>query len=456
MRSIADIQAGAAKYLAPYYADIIQAAPAEGQGLLIKTTDGKSFVDFNVGYGANRFGHQYAPVIAAAIGQLQKMTLPSRAFYNDLLVQLGQQYSMIYENILAPSAVLRTETQADIPQCGFKLGGGDAIDAAIKLGLQWGYKHKNLTDGQQIVLMWGGKDLFHGRLVSNLPPYVAEQPTTMSQGFAQLGKAENGFIIGGCPTKILVPLNDRQTLQAAFAQYGERICLAMGEYVLGEGGVQPADPAFLQCIRQLCQQHQALMVADDVQTFAATGHYSPSQHAYFAHHEVKPDVVVVSKAVTAGVVPGSIILARQSVWKYMSIGSDGSTYAGNPVFCAVALATLQAIKQHHLLDKVEHAGAAVESCLRLCQQHNPSISAIRRLGGMLAVEFRDDVSALHYQQRLQQAGKTGDLQLAGVAIEGALIKLTRGKVMRLNVCVMTSAELALVKQLLQQALGGAE
>ena len=451
-RSIADIQADAAKYLAPYYADIIQAAPAEGQGLVIKTTEGKSFVDFNIGYGANRFGHQYAPVITATVTQLQKMTLPSRAFYNDLLVQLGQQYSKIYEPILAPSFAPKALSKEDIAQCGFKLGGGDAMDAAIKLGLQWGVQRKKITDGQQILVMWGGKDLFHGRLLSTLPPYVAEQPTILSQGFAQLGKAENGFIIGGCPTKILVPFNDQQALQAAFDQYGERICMAMGEYVLGEGGVQPANPEFLQRVRQLCRQHKALMLADDVQTFAATGHYSPSQHAYFAQHDVKPDVVVVSKAVTAGVVPGSIILARQSVWQTMAVGSDGSTYAGNPVFCAAALATLQAIQQHHLLDEIEQAGAAIESCLRFCQQHNPHISDIRRLGGMLAVEFNSNTSAVYFQKRLQHSGNSIDLQLAGEAIDGALIKLTRGKVMRLNVCVMTPAEKILVEKLLKHAL----
>lgn len=455
MRDIAQIQVDAATYLAPYYADIIQAAPTEAQGLLIKTTEGQCFVDFNVGYGANRFGHQYAPVIAAAITQLQKMTLPSRAFYHDLLVQLSQQYSNLYQPILAPSLVPGTAVDADIPQCGFKLGGGDAMDAAIKLGLQWGFKHKNIADGQQIILMWGGDNLFHGRMLSNLPPYLSEKPTTMSQGFAQKGTAENGFIIGGCPTKILVPFNDQRTLQAAFTQYGDRICLAMGEYVLGEGGVQPAQPEFLHNIRRLCQQHQALMLADDVQTFAATGHYSPSQHAYFADHDVKPDVVVISKAVTAGVVPGSIILARQSVWQLMSTGSDGSTYAGNPVFCAVALATLQQIKQHQLLPKIESAGAAIESCLQTCRQKNPNISAIRRMGGMLAVEFSSDASAQHYQQRLQQCGQSIHLQLADATIDGALIKLTRGNIMRLNVCVMTPAEQILVEKLLAHALGDA-
>ncbi len=372
-RSMDSITLGAEKYLAPYYADIIKVSPIDAQGLLIKTTEGKFFFDFNAGYGANRFGHQYVPVLDAAIKQLKTLTLPSRAFYSDLLVQLGQQYSEIYHDILADTLLPSVDVRHDVPQCGFKLGGGDAIDAAIKLGLQWGFKHKKIVDGQQVILMWSGKDLFHGRMVSNLPPYLADQPTTMSQGFAQLGKQENGFIIGGSPTKILVRFNDQLALTNAFKQYGERICVAMGEYVLGEGGVQPADPEFLQTIRSLCTQYQALMLADDVQTFAATGHYSPSQHAHFADHHVKPDVIVVSKAVTAGVAPGSIILARQSIWRNIPEGSDGSTYAGNPVFCAVALATLQAIKQHNLLGEIERAGTVIENGLRQCLLSRRSI-----------------------------------------------------------------------------------
>eukprot|EP00286_Rhodomonas_abbreviata_P019216 CAMPEP_0181292332 /NCGR_PEP_ID=MMETSP1101-20121128/2451_1 /TAXON_ID=46948 /ORGANISM="Rhodomonas abbreviata, Strain Caron Lab Isolate" /LENGTH=451 /DNA_ID=CAMNT_0023396797 /DNA_START=22 /DNA_END=1374 /DNA_ORIENTATION=- len=418
-----DVIAHCDQYLAPYYADVIPIAVEKTQGPFITSVEGASYFDLNGGYGACRFGHNPSQVVSAAQAQMDKCSLPSRGYMNPMLGTLGEKLANIYKDVLKP------RNGAVNPQIATKVGGGDACDYAIKLALKWGVDKKNIPDGE----LFGGHDLFHGRMISCLPPNMGDD--AMSKGFAQTGM--------GFPHKVLSVFNSIEDIEKIFKTHGDKIAGCMGEYVLGEAGVRIANPEYLQRMRELCDETNTLMIADDVQTFASTGNYSPSQHPVFEGYNVKPDVVVIAKALTSGVTPGSVIIADREVQGVMGPGTDGSTFGGNPVMCAASLATLNMIETDKLFDELDVIGGKIRGTMLAAQKKNPSIVDVRGLGAMLAVEFDTEANATKAKYALASVGvglSADESEISGLRVDGVRLKATRGNILRVSPTLMSDEE----------------
>jgi ornithine--oxo-acid transaminase len=333
-------------------------------------------------YSAVNQGHCHPRIIQALTEQAQKLTLTSRAFYNNLL----GQYAEYITDYFGFDRVLPMNT------------GVEAVETAIKLCRKWAYKEKGVPDGQAKIIFAAGN--FHGRTSTVIS--ASTDPTARRE----FGPYMPGFIT--------VPYNDIPALEKALQD--PNVAGFLVEPIQGEAGVYVPDDDYLPAAYQLCQRHRALFIADEVQTgIARTGKLLCCDHS-----RIKPDLLLLGKALSGGVLPVSAVLGGDEVMLLLKPGEHGSTFGGNPLACAVAMEALQVVEDEHLADNAAELGAEFRARMEALCQKRPDLMVKTRGKGLLnAVVINDS-----------EDSKTAWNFCLQLAQNGLLAKPTHGNIIR--------------------------
>ncbi len=320
---------------------------SHGEGACLWSPEGKRYLDFLSAYSAVNQGHCHPRIISALVEQASKLTLTSRAFYNDCL----GPYEKYITEYFGYDRVLPMNT------------GVEGGETAVKLCRKWGYQKKKIpADKARIIFARGN---FWGRTVAAISS--STDPVSRNE----FGPYTPGFD--------LIPYNNLEA--AAIALKDPLVAGIMLEPIQGEAGVVVPDDGYLRGIRDLCTRHNVLMIADEVQTgIARTGRMLACDH-----ESVRPDIVILGKALSGGVLPVSAVLADDSVMLCIKPGEHGSTFGGNPLACKVAMAALQVVKDEDLCGRAARGGEKFRSHLRDSIGHYKWVEAIRGKGLLNAV-----------------------------------------------------------------------
>jgi ornithine--oxo-acid transaminase len=317
----------------------------KGQGVYLWDVDDKKYLDFLSGYSAVNQGHCHPSIIQALVEQASSLTLTSRAFHNNLL----GIYEAYITEYFGYDKVLPMNT------------GVEAGETAIKLARRWGYTVKGIPENKARIVFAEGN--FWGRTMA------AISSSTDPSSYRQFGPFMPGFDV--------VPYNDLEALELAFQN--SHVAAFMVEPIQGEAGVVIPDDGYLSGVRALCNQYNVLMIADEIQTgLARTGKMLACDH-----EKVRPDILLLGKALSGGTLPISAVLADDVVMLTIKPGEHGSTYGGNPLACKVAMASLKVIKDEQLAENAANMGELLRN--ELLQLESPYISSIRGRGLLNAI-----------------------------------------------------------------------
>ena len=341
---------------------------SRGEGVHLFSPDGKKYLDFLSAYSAVNQGHCHPKIIAALVEQATKLTLTSRAFYNDCL----GPYEKFVTELFGYQRVLPMNT------------GVEGGETAVKICRKWGYQKKKIPTNQARIIFAEGN--FWGRTVSAIS--TSSDPASRDE----FGPYTPGFD--------LIPYNDLAA--AAQVLKDPNVAGIMLEPIQGEAGVVVPDDGYLQGIRKLCTQHNVLMIADEVQTgLGRTGKMLACDH-----EGVRPDIVILGKALSGGVLPVSAVLADDAVMMCIKPGEHGSTFGGNPLACKVAMAALQVIKDENLCQRAEQSGKRFRGELAETIGRYSWVQSIRGKGllNAVVVDPAHKSSALDICHRMLAAG----------------------------------------------------
>lgn len=321
-----------------------------GEGVYLWDVAGKRYYDFLSAYSAVNQGHVHPKIVDALVTQAQKLTLTSRAFYNDQLGPYEQYITQYfgYDRVLPMNS------------------GVEAGETAIKLARRWGYDVKGIPEDQAKVIFVEGN--FWGRTLG------AISSSTDPSSKASFGPYMPGYSI--------IPYNDIDALAAALAD--PTVCAFMVEPIQGEAGVVVPDDGYLAKAKALCEQHRVLLIADEIQTgIARTGKLLCSDY-----DAVKPDILTLGKALSGGLLPVSAVLASDEVMLTIKPGEHGSTFGGNPLACAVATAALEVVKDENLAENAFQLGEMLRTALR--DLDSPLVTEVRGKGLLNAIVIDTD------------------------------------------------------------------
>lgn len=319
-----------------------------GEGVFLWDVDGKRYYDFLSGYSAVNQGHCHPEIIATLIDQAKKLTLTSRAFHNNLL----GKYEKFITDYFGYDKVLPMNT------------GVEGGETAIKLARRWAYTKKGVAENKAKIIFAEGN--FWGRTLA------AISSSTDPGSYKGFGPFMPGFEI--------VPYNDLPALEKAFQD--SNVAAFMVEPIQGEAGVVVPDNGYLKGIRELCTRYHVLFIADEIQTgLARTGKMLACDH-----EQVRPDILILGKALSGGVLPVSAVLADDDVMMNIKPGEHGSTYGGNPLACAVAITALRVLKEEKMAENAEAMGELLRA--ELANLSSPFITTIRGKGLLNAIVIR--------------------------------------------------------------------
>ncbi|MEO8253362.1 MAG: ornithine--oxo-acid transaminase [Flavobacterium sp.] len=324
-----------------------------GEGVFVWDVDGKKYYDFLSAYSAVNQGHCHPKIVGAMIEQAQKLTLTSRAFYND---QLGvyEEYVCHYFGF---DKVLPMNT------------GAEAVETALKLCRKWAYEVKGIPENQAEIIVC--ENNFHGR-------------TTTIISFSNDEGARKNF---GPFTEGFIKIGyDNLDALEKVLESSQNIAGFLVEPIQGEAGVYVPSEGYLAKAKELCEKHNVLFIADEVQTgIARTG------KLLAVHHEnVQPDVLILGKAMSGGVYPVSAVLANNAIMNVIKPGQHGSTFGGNPIAAAVAIAALEVIKEEKLAENAERLGIILRDGLNEIAKKNSLITLVRGKGLLNAIVINCD------------------------------------------------------------------
>jgi ornithine--oxo-acid transaminase len=326
-----------------------------GEGVLVWDVDGKRYYDFLSAYSAVNQGHCHPRIIAALVQQASRLTLTSRAFHND---SLGEYEKFITE-FFGYDKVLPMNT------------GVEAVETAIKLARRWGYDVKQIPANQAKIVFVEGN--FHGRTISSIS--ASTDPTSYG-GFGPL-----------VPGYVIVPYNDLKAIENAFTD--PNVAGIVFEPIQGEAGVVVPDEGYAKGIRALCDKYNVLMCADEVQTgLARTGKMLACDH-----ENVRPDVLILGKALSGGTIPVSAVLADDEIMLTIRPGEHGSTYGGNPLACKVAIEALNVLRDEKMAENSERLGEILRKELRNIPSKRIKLVRGRGLFNAIVIDEADGVSA---------------------------------------------------------------
>lgn len=321
-----------------------------GEGPFVWDVKGKRYFDFLSAYSAVNQGHCHPKIIAALCEQAQKLTLTSRAFYNDCLAP----YEKYVTEYFGYDKVLPMNT------------GAEADETALKLARRWGYKVKGIPENEAIIVCCEGN--FHGRTISII------SMSTDPDSYGDFGPFTPGFI--------KIPYNDAQALETVLSQYADRVAGFLLEPIQGEAGVFVPDDGYLKTCYDICKKHNVLFIADEVQTgIARTGKLLACDH-----EGVRPDILILGKALSGGVLPISAVLADDEIMLTIKPGEHGSTFGGFCLAGRVAVAALQVVKDEHLAEKAEKLGQIFRSEMKSVK--SDMIELVRGKGLLNAIVIR--------------------------------------------------------------------
>lgn len=319
-----------------------------GEGVFVWDVDGKRYYDMLSAYSALNQGHNHPRIVAAAQDQLQKLTLTSRAFHNNLLGPFVEKLSGI------------TRKEKILPMNS----GAEAVETAIKAMRKWGYTVKGIPAGKAEIIVC--EENFHGR-------------TTTIVGFSSDPDAYEGYG-PATPGFVRVPYGDADALERAITP---NTCGFLVEPIQGEAGVNIPPAGYLKRAREICAKQRVLLCCDEIQTgLGRTG-------AMFCadHENVTPDLFILGKALSGGLYPISAVAADAEVMDVFTPGTHGSTYGGNPLACAIGMAALDVLIDENLAERAKKSGARFLA--RLQQLKHPKLIKVRGKGLFLALEFSE-------------------------------------------------------------------
>ena len=350
------VSSNAAKYLAleeKYGAHNYHPLPVvleRGEGVYLYDVDGKKYFDFLSGYSAVNQGHCHPAIIEALQKQASKLTLTSRAFHNNLL----GEYEKYITDYFGYDKVLPMNT------------GVEGGETAIKLARRWGYNVKGIAENKAKIIFAEGN--FWGRTLA------AISSSTDPSSFKGFGPYMPGFGI--------VPYNDLVALEEALKD--KEVAAFMVEPIQGEAGVVIPDDGYLKAVRDLCNKYNVLFIADEIQTgLARTGKMLACDH-----ENVKPDILILGKALSGGTLPISAVLANNEIMMQILPGEHGSTYGGNPLACAVAIKSLEVLKTEKMAENAEKMGERLRA--GLANLNSPFVTTIRGKGLLNAIVIKHD------------------------------------------------------------------
>lgn len=324
-----------------------------GEGIYVWDVEGNKYMDFLSAYSAVNQGHCHPAIIQSLVTQAQKLTLSSRAFYNN---QLGHFEKLMCQHF-GYQKLLPMNT------------GAEAVETAIKLCRKWAYTKRNIKDGEAKIIVFEGN--FHGRTL--IPVSMSTDPSSYS-GF---GPYVPGFI--------KLPYNDIDALTQAFHQ-DVNIAGLIVEPIQGEAGVVPAEDSFLMAARNLCSQHKALFIADEIQTgLCRTGKMLACDYT-----GIRPDILILGKALSGGVLPVSAVLADDEIMLCIHPGEHGSTFGGNPLASKVAITAFKVLLEENLADNAMQQGEWLRERLTALQKKYPIIQTVRGRGLLNAIVIHTD------------------------------------------------------------------
>lgn len=355
----------------------------KGEGVFVWDVEGKKYFDFLSAYSAVNQGHSHPRILKALTEQAQKLTLTSRAFYN---AQLGL-YEKFVTELFGYEKVLPMNT------------GAEAVETAIKIARKWGYERKGIPSGQAKIIVCDGN--FHGR-------------TTTIISFSNDDDARNNF--NPYTTGFIsVEYNDVEALKEIIEKDAGTICGFLVEPIQGEAGVNVPSDGYLSACYEICQKHNVLFIADEIQTgIARTG-----KMLAVDHENIKPDMLILGKALSGGAYPVSAVLADDSVMGVILPGQHGSTYGGNPLACAVAMEAMRVVLDEDLAQKAEKSGQIFRSEMEKLIEKYDFLKAVRGKGLLNAVLINDT----------PESSTAWDLCVA-LMNNGLLAKPTHGNIIR--------------------------
>jgi ornithine--oxo-acid transaminase len=376
-----------------------------GEGVFLWDVEGKRYYDFLSAYSAVNQGHCHPRIINALVDQARQLTLTSRAFYNN---QLGACEKYLCDYFHYDKVLLMNS-------------GAEAVETALKLARKWGYEQKGIAKyAAEIIVV---EHNFHGR-------------TTGIISFSTDPEATGGF--GPyMPGYKVIPYNDLEALEEALQN--PHVCGFLVEPIQGEAGVLVPDAGYLASAKALCDQHQVLLMADEIQTgLGRTGELLACDY-----EAVRPDILILGKALSGGVLPVSAVLADDAIMLHLQAGQHGSTFGGNPLACAVTMAALQVIRDENLVAKARQLGDLFRQRMQALQQKYPERITLVRGKGLL--------NALVIQPT--QDGRTAwDVCLA-LKDHGLLAKPTHGDIIRFAPpLVITEAQVNTCCDLIEKAM----
>ena len=291
---------------------------ARGEGSWLADVDGRRYLDLMSAYSAVSFGHGHPRIVAALVAQAQQLGVTSRAYHNDELPFLFERLTQL------------TGLDRVLPANG----GAEAVETALKAARKWGHKVKGIAEGRAEIIACQGN--FHGRTIT-------------ATGLSTEPQYRDGF--GPFPPGLsTVPFGDADALQKAITP---RTAAFLVEAIQGEAGIVLPPPGYLARCRRICSDHQVLMIVDEVQTgLGRTGRFLACEH-----EGVKPDGIVLGKALGGGLLPVSAFVATNDVMQVFHPGDHGSTFGGNPLAAAVAMAALDVLQDEHLIERSAELGA---------------------------------------------------------------------------------------------------
>ncbi len=320
---------------------------SKGEGAFVWDVDGKRYFDFLSAYSAVNQGHCHPKIVKALCDQAQTLCLTSRAFHNDCL----GPYEEFVHDFFGYDKMLPMNS------------GAEAVETALKLARRWGYVKKGIPEDQAIIICCEGN--FHGRTISIVS--MSCDPDS----YSQYGPFTPGFV--------KIPYNNAEVLEKVLDECGSQTAAFIVEPIQGEAGVFVPDEGYLKKCYDLCKKHNVLFVADEVQTgIARTGKMLCSQH-----EGIRPDIVILGKAISGGVLPVSACLADDEIMLTIKPGEHGSTFGGFPLAAKVAMAALSVVKEENLVEKAEYLGKIFRE--EMAKMKSPFIETIRGKGLLNAI-----------------------------------------------------------------------
>ena len=336
---------------------------SEGKGVYVWDVEGNRYYDFLSAYSAVNQGHCHPKIVKALQSQAEKLTLTSRAFYNDIL----GKYEKYVTEYFGFDKVLPMNT------------GAEAVETAIKLARKWGYEKKGIPANQAKIIVC--ENNFHGRTVTIIS---ASNDPVATENFGPF-----------TPGIVSIPYNDIEALEEVLQD--ENVAAFLVEPIQGEAGVFVPDGNYLSEALQLCKSKNVLFIADEVQTgiartgrlLATCGNCSCPDKSCSGTPEVKPDVLILGKAISGGVFPVSAVFANNDIMEVIGPGNHGSTFGGNPLACAVAIAALEVVKEEKLAENAYELGVLFRNEMEKLIEQTDLVLKVRGKGLLNAIVIND-------------------------------------------------------------------